>query len=135
MIQVDFNYESKKTIIQCNPDDTMESIIHKFLTKIENTSKELFFLYDGKLLESKKTFREIANNLDKSINKINIIVNNELQEEKNDSYLQKSKYIICPECNENIFFKIKNFKITLEECKNGHKINDILLANSLKAKT
>jgi len=132
MIQVDFNYESKKTIIQCNPDDTMESIIHKFLTKIENTSKELFFLYDGKILESKKTFNEVANNLDKSINKINVIVNNELQEEKNDSYLQKSKYIICPECNENIFFKIKNFKIALEECKNGHKINDILFSEFLK---
>ena len=132
MAQVDFNYESKKTTIQCNPDDTMESIIHKFLTKIENTSKKLFFLYDGKILESKKTFSEIANNLDKSINKMNVIVNNELQEEKNDSYLQKSKYIICPEFNENIFFKIKNFKIALEECKNGHKINDILFSEFLK---
>ena len=104
MAQVDFNYESKKITIQCNPDDTMESIILKFLAKIENTSKELFFLYDGELLEPKKTFNEVANNLDKSINKMNVIVNNELQEEKNDSYLQKSKYIICPECNENIFF-------------------------------
>ena len=63
MAQVDFNYESKKTTIQCNSDDSMESIIHKFLTKIENTSKELFFLYDGKLLEPKKTFKKTANNL------------------------------------------------------------------------
>ena len=30
------------------------------------------------------------------------------------------------------FFKIKNFKITLEECKNGHKINDILFSEFLK---
>ena len=63
---------------------------------------------------------------------MNVIVNNELQEEKNDSCLQKSKYIICPECKENIFFKIKNFKITLEECKKGHKINDILFSEFLK---
>ena len=132
MAQVDFNYESKKTTIQCNPDDTMESIINKLLKKIENTSKDLFFLYDGKLLEPKKTFNETANNFDKSINKMNVIVNNKLQEEKNDSYLQKSKYIICPQCNENIFFKIKNFKITLEECKNSHKINDILFSEFLK---
>ena len=132
MAQVDFNYESKKTTIQCNPDDTMESIINKLLKKIDNTSKDLFFLYDGKLLEPKKTFNETANNLDKSINKMNVIVNNKIQEGKNDSYLQKSKYIICPQCNENIFFKIKNFKITLEECKNGHKINDILFSEFLK---
>ena len=36
MAQVDFNYESKKTTIQCNPDDTMESIINKLLKKIDN---------------------------------------------------------------------------------------------------
>ena len=40
-----------------------------------------------------------------------------------------SKDIICPECKENILINIKDFKINLYECKNKHKINNILLYN------
>ena len=38
----------------------------------------------------------------------------------------QSKDIICPKCNENILIIIKDYKINLYNCKNGHKINDIL---------
>ena len=38
----------------------------------------------------------------------------------------KSKYIICPKCKENINFKIINYKICLYECKNKHRINNII---------
>ena len=37
-----------------------------------------------------------------------------------------SKYIKCPECGENVKMEIKNYKISLYDCKNGHKINNIL---------
>ena len=37
----------------------------------------------------------------------------------------KSKKIICPECGEPTCINISNFKISLFDCKNGHKINDI----------
>ena len=38
-----------------------------------------------------------------------------------------SKEIICPECNENILFDIKDYKINLFECKNNHIKNNLLL--------
>ena len=36
-----------------------------------------------------------------------------------------SKFILCPECGENIFMNINNYKIFLN-CKNAHKINYVL---------
>lgn len=37
------------------------------------------------------------------------------------------KNIICPECGEYSKIIIKDFKISLFGCKNGHNINNILL--------
>ena len=45
---------------------------------------------------------------------------------ENDSYI-KSKEIICPKCLENCRIIFNDFKITLYGCKDGHRINDILL--------
>ena len=126
MVEIEFYFESVKTIIQCNPEESMETIINKFKTKTENTSKDLYFLYNGSTLDIKKNFNEVVNEHDKTRKKMNIIVNKKLEGEDNISSLYKSKYIICPECKENIYFTIKNFKVTLEDCKNGHKIKDIL---------
>ena len=39
----------------------------------------------------------------------------------------KSKNIICPECKENIKMDIKDYKINLYDCKNGHRKENILL--------
>ena len=126
MVEIEFYFESVKTIIQCNPEESMETIINKFKTKTENTSKDLYFLYNGSTLDIKKNFNEVVNEHDKTRKKMNIIVNKKLEGKDNISSLYKSKYIICPECKENIYFTIKNFKVTLEDCKNGHKIKDIL---------
>ena len=50
---------------------------------------------------------------------------NEIKLEDNDFI--KSKDIICPECSENSRFEIKDYKIKLSDCKNGHIIDNILL--------
>ena len=39
----------------------------------------------------------------------------------------KSKYIICPECKENARILITGYKIGFDDCKNGHKTNNILI--------
>ena len=36
--------------------------------------------------------------------------------------------IVCPECQGNILLNIKDYKINLYECKNGHKKENILLS-------
>ena len=59
---------------------------------------------------------------------INIIENENIETKKEINEII-SKDIICPECKENILIDIKDFKINLYECKNKHKIDNILLNN------
>ena len=62
---------------------------------------------------------------------MNILVNEIEEEEKiqnsQDEYIIKSKTIICPQCKENIKMKFENYIISLFDCKNKYKIDNILL--------
>ena len=129
MAEAEFNFEGKLLIIQFNSDEKMEDIIKKFVTKVDKKREDLIFMYGGEIIKRNLTFNEIANESDKARNKISILVSNILNNDisiinQNESF-QKSLYVICPECKETIRFLIKNYKITLYDCKNNHKINDI----------
>ena len=130
MVEVIFNYKGIDTIIQCNINDKMKDIIKKFLIKIvkNENANNLFFIYNANIINYELTFIQHESEIDKNRNKMNIIVksnndnNNEIKE-------IISKDIICPECGENIFINIKDFKINLYGCKNEHIINNILIKN------
>ena len=133
MSQVEFQYNGNKTIIQCNENEKIKEIYKKFTTKTQIEQKNIYFLYDGKTdndINEELTFIEMANSIDKERKKMIILVNN-INEMENEKILNKSiiksKNIICPECGENIKIKINDYKISLYNCKNGHKINDLLL--------
>ena len=128
MVEVIFNYEGINTIIQCNINDKMKDIINRFLIKIGKNENDnnLLYIYGANIINYELTFIQQANELDKNRNKMNILVksNNDNNKEIKEII---SKDIICPECGENIFINIKDFKINLYGCKNNHKINNILI--------
>ena len=70
--------------------------------------------------------KEAENEIDKERKQMNKIENEKQIENNQVPTAKKSKYIICPECNENIYISIGDYKISLEDWKNGHKINNIL---------
>ena len=125
MALVEFVYNGNKTLVQCEIDEAMKDIIKRFLSKTEIKYENVDFFYDGKmLLEENLSFNKIANELDKNRKQMNIaVINTDVS--PYDSFLKKSEYIICPECKELILISIKNHKICLSECKNGHKFEDI----------
>ena len=129
MAQVEFSFKGVSTIIQCNLDEKMKDIFQKFIDKTQIINKNIFYSYDGKTEINKElTFEEVASPEDKTKNKMNIIVlENKLESDLEKKVIIKSKNIICPECKENIKMEIKNFKINLYECQNGHKMENILL--------
>ena len=111
-------------------NDKMNDIINKFLIKIEKNKNDnnLYYIYDGNIINNELTFIQQTNELDKKSNKMKIIVNSFDDNDNNEEIKKRmSKDVICPECGENIFINIKDFKINLYGCKNDHKINDILL--------
>ena len=86
-------------------------------------------MYNSQKLELESTFSQVANEEDLRKNKMNISVYEKyiLTQNANDY-----KDIICPECGDSILINFNNYKISLSECKNGHKINNIFLENFKK---
>ena len=124
MAEIIFNYKGIETFIQSNINEKMKDIINKNISK--NNNKNIYFIYNGNIINEELTFIQQANEIDIKRKKMNILVYNE--ENKNDinTNMIISNEIICPECKENILINIKDYKINLYECKNGHIKNDIL---------
>ena len=129
MVEVEFIFNGIKTIIQCNINEKMKDICNRYINKIGKDIKKLNFIYDGNNLNEnilELSFNENANNIDKERKKMNILVY-EINSKYDIDKIKKSKEIICPKCKENIRIEIKNYKIRLYECKNGHNIENIIL--------
>ena len=79
MANVEFYYEGKNVIIQCNKYDRMEKIIQQFMTKVGGKQNSLAFLYNGNTItDMNLTFDQLSNLDDKNRNKMNIIVSHSL---------------------------------------------------------
>ena len=127
-VEIEFNYNGAPFIIQCKKDVKIKDIYKSFRYKAEAEGKQLIYLYNGANIENDElTFNDIANQVDKNRNKMNILViKGERQLQHNDNFI-KSKKIICPECKEDIKFNIDDYVINLFECKNKHDIDNIFL--------
>ena len=126
MTQLEFIFNGESIKVSCNFNDKMEDIFKKFIIKAQIEDKSVYYLYNGSKIDEKLELRDIIKN--KNINEVKILANliDELENKKNNLIIE-SKYIICPECKENIRIKIENYKIKLYDCKNKHEFNDILL--------
>ena len=129
MIQVKLCYEGKETIIEGNLNDKLKDIFKKFATNASLDINSVYFLYEGYKVNDKLTISQIINKKDQQKNKIKILVNPiDFQSSKDIIQVKnKSKEVICPQCGDSIKIKIKDYKLTLYDCQNGHKIDNILL--------
>ena len=125
MYKVDFNYNDDSYIIQCNKFDKMKDAINKFLTKSNKNKNNLYFLYNGQIINEELNINKCANSLDRSKQYLNVLVLEGQSSENDINNFIKSDYIICPICNENALISIKDFKITIYGCKNEHKTENI----------
>ena len=124
MVEIEFDYEQKKIIIQTNLNEKFEDAIKKLENKIGKNGEDLSFLFNGKVLRPKEIIKNIMGKKEKKEKKMKILVNN-LFEEK-DRYI-KPKDIICPKCQEICKYKIIGYKIKLYDCENGHINENIAL--------
>ena len=125
MAEAIFNYEGINTTIQCDLNEKMKDIIGRLKIKVQNNENNLYYLYNGTQINYELTFNQQANDIDKNRKKMNIIVT-KTEDNKIEVQEIKSKYVICPECKENILINIDNFKVNFHNCKNNHNINKAL---------
>ena len=124
MFKIIFNYEGNNVTILSNSNDKIKKSIESLLNKINIESKNLYFLYNGKLLDTDLTINQISNSDDKNREEMFILV----QDISNSTIKirkPKTKEVICPTCKENIFLSIKNYKLNLHDCINKHVINNL----------
>lgn len=129
MTQLEFLYENQTILIQCNKDEKMINSFEKFCTKTRLDKNSVYFKYQQIILsreDYEKKIEEVMDEKDKKTNKMRItaiLIGNKDIINKS----AKSSTIICPECGENCFIKIEDYKVTLFNCKNEHEVKDIYL--------
>jgi len=125
MTSINFSYQNKSTVIQCNENEIVNEVFKRFCNKTGANINLVYFLYDGSSnINTHLTIGELASNEDKNRKAMNILVN-DIEETDDNPSIIKSSEVICPKCGEvaNLFFE--DFKINFE-CRSGHKIKNIL---------
>jgi hypothetical protein len=119
-----FIYNEKKIIIPCFTNEKLSLICERLITKRKlDISKNYNYLYGGKTINKDLSLEEQASNEDKREKRMNILVYEEMEEILNNNE-KELKEVICPECRENILIKIEEYRISMFNCKNNHKIEN-----------
>ena len=128
MVEFIFSYNQVQTLIQANLNDSFNTIIKKYVNKAKLDINNIYFLSDGKKISNNEKIENIMNNSEKKSKRkmilvlsINSTINNI------NTNMIKSKDIICPTCKEICIYGIREHKIKLYGCKNGHIIDNIKL--------
>ena len=121
MVEVEFIYKQQKINIQSNMNNIFEEIIQKYIDKTNLDINNIYFLANGRNINREDKLENIMSESDKRKNKIIVLVysiNSTIHNENTN--IKISKDIICPECKELCKYEIKDYKIKLYDCKNGH---------------
>ena len=130
MEEILFHFNGSKINVQCNLEEKMKNICEKFSMKSGVDINSLIFLYTGKQIDLNLKLKDQVNKSNLESKEIPILVykkneSNSIKENNNSK--TPSKELICPTCGENCLMSIKDYKIKLFGCMNGHETNDILL--------
>ena len=125
MNKVNFQYNGVEYIIECSDNEKFKNIVDKLFEVVRENRKTVHILYNGVILNQEFSFNQCANKIDKSRKCMNVIVFEMQSQSEVQEKIIKSKYIICPKCHENAFLKIKDFKISIINCKNGHRTENL----------
>ena len=125
MIQIEFEYIQIKTIVQANLTDEFADILQTYKNMRDINVDNKNYLYNGRKIKLNEVVQNIMNSIDKNKKHMKILVNDIGPETiVNNS---KSKDILCNVCQEICQSEIKDYKIKLFGCKNGHVKENIRL--------
>ena len=117
-------YNGNDVAIPYQENELLSSIIDKFCQKESLDRNSLVFMYKGSVLnEQTSNSIRLGNG-----NNGKILVYDHQTEIISGPCMKKSNSIICPECKENAIITIKDFQISFYQCKNGHKIDNVIFS-------
>ena len=125
MAQLIFKFNSEDIIHNYQQDETISSILQSFCHKVGIKRDNFAFLCNGTALNDESTIQSLTPNLN---NQIIILVTDIQTLHPSEPVMRRSNFIICPQCKESIIVSVKDYKVSLFQCKNGHKIDNISLS-------
>ena len=124
MFNLEFLQEGNSINIQIDGNEPMEKVIEKYFVNTDEEISCTFFLYNGAQMNLKEKISNIANPFDRENKKMLILV----QVIDEALFRKDIKNIVCPKCKEICFININNYKISLNNCKNKHKTENLLIS-------
>ena len=128
MIQIEFEYNQVKVMIQAKSYEPFQSAIDRYIQKSQIQLDSVYFIANGSQINPEYSLESLMTNIDKKNKKIKVLVN-QIQDKDNNcqEVIVKSKNIICPKCSENCRISIEDCKIKLFGCCNNHTTKSIRL--------
>ena len=123
--RLDFIYEGQTISIQCDENDVMRDIFARCATKLAKKPEDIYFLSKGIIIDGNSKLSQIKGK--DEIIKVLVNNNENCPSASKEEKLEDSKDIICPQCKENCLINLKNYKIDLINCVNGHSLKNIYL--------
>ena len=117
-MEVELNIEGEKINIQCQENDSIKDVYHKYLKKSQKNKENnnIIFLYNGLDQKSYLRIKDIINKADKIRKKLSIVG------ARNYSGSLNHHNIICPICFCESDLVLNDYKINIK-CGNGHILN------------
>ena len=125
MSEIVFLYNSNEVVILCKENEKFGTIIQKFCEKTELCRDSIYFLFNGQILDEEMNESQVPTN---EYNKKIIVVYDYEHTRTQEDKIVKSEEIICPKCKESTCISIHNYKISLFQCRKGHKVENISFA-------
>jgi len=125
MAQLIFRFNSQDIIHNYQQGEQISSILQSFCHNFGIKRDNFAFLCNGTILNDQSTIQSLTPN---NNNQIIILVTDIGTSAPTEPVMRKSNSIICPQCKESIVLSVRDFKVSLFQCKNGHKMDNIPLS-------
>ena len=90
MIDIDFHYDGSVIPFQSQKEEIMKNIINNFCRNESINISQVFFLYDGKIIDEKLPLKSLINRDDKHRKKMNILILLNSEKNKNNNSTRKT---------------------------------------------
>ena len=125
MAQLIFRFNSQDIIHNYQQGEQISSILQSFCHNVGIKRDNFAFLCNGTVLNDQSIIQSLTPN---NNNQIIILVTDIGTSPPTKPVMRQSESIICPICKESIVLSVRDFKVSLFKCKNGHRMDNIPLS-------
>ena len=126
-ISIKFIYNGQEVKIQCQKNELIKDILQRYLTKIQKNQTDLYFLYNGNILDDNTKLSTINSASNEPVILVCDAKDTNTHPNEEEKSIKYFKDLICPKCGDSSIISFTNYKINLISCDKGHETKNISL--------